>query len=250
MQSSADMPAGDAPVAVPRVHPLVILLFLVSGAAGLIYQVVWTRYLTTILGSTTQAVSAVVAAFMAGLALGAFLAGRSRSTGPRAIRFYAVLEIGVGIYAMIFPLLMAFADHAYMYFFPLISGQSGATLGTRLLISLALLLLPTSLMGATLPFMVVGVVRNPDAAARPLAILYGVNTLGAVAGTLCSGFVLIPVLGLSNSMRVAIALNVSIGLLALAFAPRIGVRGRALPPTRPAAGDFSAMARRSWFVMR
>ncbi|UCG34085.1 MAG: fused MFS/spermidine synthase [Phycisphaerales bacterium] len=246
MPTSADTSASYVPGPAPRVHPLVVLLFLVSGAAGLIYQVVWTRYLTTILGSTTQAVSAVVAAFMAGLALGAFLAGRSRSAGPRAIRYYAVLEIGVGIYAMIFPLLMAFADRAYMVLFPLISGQDAATLGARLVISLGLLLLPTSLMGATLPFMVVGVVRDADAAAKPLAILYGINTLGAVAGTLCSGFVLIPLLGLSNSMRVAIALNLGVGLLALSLAPRISVRGKALPSTRPLAGDLSAVARRSW----
>ena len=175
-----------------RVPVALLLLFLLSGAAGLIYQVVWTRYLTTVLGSTTQAVAAVVAAFMGGLALGAFVAGRSSVSGVRAIRTYGLIEIGVGLYALAFPTLLRVTDQLYMQAYPLVEGQTAATLGIRLALSLGLLVLPTALMGATLPILIVGVVRDPAAASKPVAAMYGINTLGAVLGTVACGFILIP----------------------------------------------------------
>ena len=187
----------------PGVSSIVFALFVVSGAAGLIYQVLWTRYLTTILGSTTQAVSAVLAAFMGGLALGSYLAGRSRIRQTSAIRCYAVLEIGIGLYALLFPFLIQGMDALYVAIYPAIESRTGLTLLVRLGIALGLLIVPTSLMGATLPIIVAGVIGEPKRAARPLALLYGGNTIGAVIGTLGAAFVFIPNFGLSVSLYIS-----------------------------------------------
>ncbi len=260
MRSEAGLQAGAG--AVPhgaafgadrsRVPVVVLLLFFFSGAAGLIYQVVWTRYLATVLGSTTQAISAVVAAFMGGLALGAFVAGRSRRSGASAIQLYGILEILIGLYALSFPLLLGATDELYVRAYPAISGQAATTLAVRVLLSLGLLVLPTSLMGATLPILIVGVVRAAEAAARPIAAMYGINTIGAVAGTLASGFVLIPFLGVRSSLHLAVAINVVVGVVAIALAQRLAARAGASGPGAPGPApriivhELSPETRRSW----
>jgi spermidine synthase len=188
---------------------LFLLLFAVSGAAALIYEVVWTRLLTLHLGHGLAAASAVLAAFMGGLAAGAGAAGRvaGRFSPTRALRTYAALEIAIAVLALLMPfallvvrplLAAAYADGA--------GGGSFALL--RLATSVLLLCIPAACMGATFPIASRWLVRTASTAAEDAGTLYAANTLGAAAGAVLAGFVLIPTLGLSGSTFLGVLFNV------------------------------------------
>src|SRR5687767_859937 len=191
-----------------RRGPLLIL-FAVSGAAALIYEVVWTRLLTLYLGHGLAAASAVLAAFMGGLAAGAGAAGRTagRLSPSTAVKVYAGLEIAIAILA----LLMPFALIAVR---PLLAasyanGTGGGTFAfLRLVISVGLLCVPAACMGATFPIASRWMVRMASTAAQDAGVLYAANTLGAAVGAILAGFSLIPALGLSGTTYVGMALNV------------------------------------------
>lgn len=193
-----------------RSMPLVVLclLFLVSGACGLTYQVLWLRQLSLVFGVTVHAASTVLAAFMAGLALGAVVAERlARREHP--LRVFACLEAGVAVAAMATPALLALASAIHG---PLssVAGDSLAVLTVvRFLGSSAVLLLPTALMGATLPVLSVApIVRAAPAAS--LAALYAVNTAGALAGALATGYVLIGAIGMQRTFLLAAGANLAV----------------------------------------
>jgi spermidine synthase len=186
-----------------------LILFAVSGAAALIYEVVWTRLLTLHMGHGLAAASAVLAAFMGGLAAGSGAAGRyaSRLTPQRAVRIYAVLEIAIGVLAILMPFLLLAAR-------PLLGatyddGNGGAAFAfVRLATSMLLLCIPAACMGATFPIASRWMVRMSSTAARDAGGLYAANTLGAAAGAILAGFVLIPAMGLRGTTLVGVALNV------------------------------------------
>ncbi|HEX7284376.1 MAG TPA: fused MFS/spermidine synthase [Vicinamibacterales bacterium] len=199
-----------------------LILFAVSGAAALIYEVVWTRLLTLYLGHGLAAASAVLAAFMGGLAAGAGAAGRiaARVSPAGALRLYAALEIAIGVLA----LLMPFALIAVQ---PLLAasyadGDGGPTFAfLRLAISVLLLCVPAACMGATFPIASRWMVRRASTAAQDAGALYAANTLGAAAGAILAGFGLIPALGLSGTTFVGITLNVIAAVGAYAIARRM-----------------------------
>ena len=130
--------------------PLALLiLFFFSGACSLVYQVVWVRMLMPVFGVSTFAVSIVLAAFMAGLALGSYWCGRVADRRGNGLRLYALLELGIGVFALIFPLLLAGLDEVYTALYGSLQGIDGAFVLVRLVLAFALLLVPTTLMGAT-----------------------------------------------------------------------------------------------------
>jgi len=186
-----------------------LLLFAVSGAAALIYEVVWTRLLTLHMGHGLAAASAVLAAFMGGLAAGAGAAGRyaGKLSPKRALTLYAALEIIIAVLAVLMPLLLlavrpllaaAYAD-----------GTGGAAFAfVRLASSVLLLCIPAACMGATFPIASRWMVRTASMAAQDAGGLYAANTLGAAGGAVLAGFVLIPELGLQGTTFVGVALNI------------------------------------------
>lgn len=190
-------------------------LFFLSGAAGLVYELVWTRQLVFVFGGTTYAITTVLVAFMGGLGLGSYLAGRLSGRIRHAGRAYGVLEIGIGLYALLVPALLAQAEPIYRAIYPHVAQQPWLLSAARFAISCALLLLPTTLMGATLPLLVVFSRSLGGGFGASVARLYGVNTLGAVVGTLATGFLLIPKLGLSLTSAVAAMTNLAVGVLAI-----------------------------------
>ena len=187
-----------------------LILFAVSGAAALIYEVVWTRLLTLQMGHGMAAASTVLAAFMGGLAVGAAVAGRRAGhlAPARALSVYAGLELAIGALALALPfaitvlrplLVAAYAD-----------GHGGAVFAVlRLLTSVLLLAIPAAAMGATFPIASRWIVRGAASAAIDAGGLYAANTLGAAAGAVLAGFVLIPWLGLTGSTWVGVVLNVT-----------------------------------------
>ena len=205
----------------PRTLLIVPCLFFLSGACGLVYQVVWARMLVVVFGATMLAVSTVLSAFMAGLALGSFLCGRYVDGGGagsglgRPLRIFALLEAGVGLYALLFPALAGGIGSSAVLVQAL--GPEGGALGPvlRFVITFLLLLVPTTLMGATLPVLSKFVVRRLAGAGPGVGLLYGINTLGAVAGVVLVTFFLMEALGLKGSTWVVAAVNFTVAALAL-----------------------------------
>ncbi|HKY33906.1 MAG TPA: spermidine synthase, partial [Candidatus Polarisedimenticolia bacterium] len=170
----------------PARLPLLAIFFL-SGASGLIYQVVWSRGLLLVFGSTTHAVSTVLAAFMGGLALGSLAAARRGDRVAHPLKVYAVLEVAIAVLAV--AVLLALPLLAPVYAALTGSGEaSGAALGLlRFALACAALLTPTALMGATLPILSAHVERGGSPGTGAGA-LYAANTVGAVAGAALAGF--------------------------------------------------------------
>lgn len=223
-----------------------VALFFLSGACGLVYQVLWVRLLSLAFGITVFAVTVVLASFMAGLALGSFFGGRLAERIERPLLAYGVAEIGVGLVALATPA----AFEALQRFYPLLSrplGDSEALLfPVRVALSFALLVIPTGLMGATLPIIVKSSLARSTELAPRIGLLYAANTFGAIAGTLLAGFWLIGDLGISRSIQIAASVNGLVGLAAIALQsvalPRAAAQERlAAPDAGPA---FSPLARR------
>src|SRR5438093_859045 len=194
---------------------IALLCFFLSGAAGLIYEVVWTRMLTQIFGNTTYAIATVLSAFMAGLALGSYWFGRIADQGKNDFLLYGILEAGVGIYGFLVPWLFKLGQMVYNPLFRL--NDSYPLVFNLLLFFLAFifLVLPTMLMGATLPVLSRFFVRSFSHLGRRVGDLYATNTLGAVLGCGFAGYYLIPTLGMRTTIFVAAVLNLTIAALIL-----------------------------------
>jgi spermidine synthase len=194
----------------------ILLLFFLSGASGLVYQVIWIRLLSRIFGTTTFAVSALLAAFMAGLGLGSFLASRYVRRIHRPLRWFGALEVGVGLYALALNALIPGAERLFL---GLIGGLDLALSGenvAKVLLSFLLLLLPTTLMGASLPLLTQQSVHRLSSMGLRTGALYAVNTFGAAFGCFAAGFYCIPSWGMQATTELAAAVNVGVGLSAIA----------------------------------
>jgi predicted membrane-bound spermidine synthase len=235
-------------VAVSRTRPssrlrpirrgLILALFVGSGAAGLIYQVVWSRELVLVFGNTTQAVSTIVTAFMAGLGFGSLAGARWAGRSARPLRLYGALELGVAVFAVLLPFVFDDLSEVYRGAYPGLIDHTVALTAVRFALALAAVAPATFLMGATLPLLVRHLVRTLDEAGARLGELYAANTAGAVTGTVVAGFVLIEFLGLRLTSYVAVGLNLIAGLGALALS-RVATTGR-LAGGRPADGAARA----------
>lgn len=191
-----------------------------SGFCALVYQVAWLRLLRLVFGASTAASAAVLAIFMGGLGLGGLVLGRRADRAARPLAFYARLELGITAAAAASPLLIALVRTLYVQ----IGGTAalGPVLGTIVRLALASLVLgvPTFLMGGTLPAMARAVEHASDRRRRLVALLYGTNTLGAVAGALATTFVTLELLGVRASIFAAAALNLCLALIAFTLACR------------------------------
>ena len=210
------------------------LLFFVSGFAALIYQLLWFRHLGFIFGNTVQAASTVLTAFMTGLALGAHLFGRLARRASSPIRLFGFLELGVGFYAASLPILFGLLREVYRWAYGLAPDSLPMLTALRFLLAFALLIIPTTLMGGTLPVLVEGLTRTAQDFTRRIGFLYGMNTLGAVAGIVAAGFFLIPWIGLSGAGWLAVAGNALVGASGIL----LGRSQRA--PGAEAQGDLAA----------
>lgn len=192
----------------------ILVLFFLSGACGLVYEVVWMRMLTLIFGATAFATSAILASFFAGLALGSLTFGRAADRSRNPLALYALLEAGVAVFAFLMPVLLAGVTAVYVAVAR--SADPGFyTLSLiRLVLSFLVLLLPTTLMGGTLPVIVKFLVRRRDRLGLAVGRLYAVNTFGAVLGAFAAGFVLILTIGVRETAYLAGAVNLAIAGMA------------------------------------
>jgi len=190
----------------------IAVCFFLSGVAGLIYEVVWARQLGLFLGITSHAHTAVIAAYMAGMAAGSFYFGRIADRQTRPLVVYAWLEIGVGVYAAITPALFPFLQTAYARVVDVAGISAAGGQLDRFAIALLALFLPTFLMGGTLPLLVRGLTPSLPELGRMTSRLYGINTLGAMLGTVLAGFMLLPGIGVTGTVFVGVAINLGIAL--------------------------------------
>jgi spermidine synthase len=216
--------------------PALLLAFFLSGISGLIYQALWLRLLALVFGVTVWAATTVLASFMGGLAIGSFLAGRIADRVGSPLRWFALCELLVGATALASPLLLAGVERAYAALYPSLPQSLGALTAVRFLFASAVLLLPTTLMGATLPLVVKSSLVSRGGLGERVSVLYGTNTAGAIVGTLLGGFYLVGGIGIAASFQLAAALNVAVALIA--FAASLDAASREDEPERavPTAG--------------
>ncbi|MBN1391278.1 MAG: fused MFS/spermidine synthase [Sedimentisphaerales bacterium] len=190
----------------------IMLVYFVSGACSLIDEVVWVRLLKLTLGNTVYATSIVVSVFMAGLALGALIMGRFCDRVRIRLRLYALLEVLITISALALPWALKLADTAYVWFYRTYEPSQTQLLIVQVIISAIILLIPTILMGSTLPLLGRFVTALEREAGHLVGKLYALNTLGAAAGCFLAGFVLIKSFGVMGTLYIAASLNLLVAL--------------------------------------
>ncbi len=199
---------------------LILATFFVSGVAGLLYQVVWTRYLALFLGHTSYAVVAVLAAFMGGLALGNAWLGAKVDRLRRPLFFYAGLEAGIGFYAVLFPRYYEWIHDLFLGVVRSVHPEGGSRLALQFLFAGVTILFPTVLMGATLPALTRYVTRSLGELRGKVAALYAINSTGAVVGVVLSDWWWIPTLGLETVVYLGAAMSLSIALVTYVVSAR------------------------------
>ncbi|MFQ5766687.1 MAG: fused MFS/spermidine synthase, partial [Acidobacteriota bacterium] len=219
---------------------LLLVLCFLSGFSSLIYEVAWMRRLTFVFGVSAYATATVLCAFMGGLALGSWIFRRQADRARRPLRLYAGLEMGIALYALLLPAILHGLTPLYVIIHHLVHGESLLVNLARFLLAGLALLLPSTLMGATMPVLGRALVCRRNSVGADTARFYAVNTSGAVGGAFCAGFLLLGPLGTEMTTLVAVVLNVGVALAAWrmdAAAPRQEGTGPPQEDERiPAAG--------------
>jgi spermidine synthase len=209
---------------------VVLAIFVLSGAAGLIYEVVWSRQLVLVFGNTTQAVSAILTGFFGGMAIGSFVGGRLADRVRSPLRLYGVIELLLVVVVLATPITFRLLHEVYRGVYPSLEGTPFLAL-VRFALALLALGPATVLMGATLPSLTRHLMGDGQLSAA-FGRLYAANTIGAILGTIAAGLVLIEVLGLTGALVVGAGCSGIAGLVALGLA-----RGRDLDPVVRAPAD-------------
>lgn len=237
---------------------LLALCFFLSGTAALVYQTAWTRQFALVFGTSELAVATVLAAYMGGLALGAWAIERVLPRLQRPVLWYAALELGISVSALLLVPATLWSNNALLQ--AVFGGQSSPPSSEHLALSLfylasafVALVIPTALMGATLPLLARQTVQEDAQIGRRIGALYAANTAGAVAGALLTAFVLLPALGLTHTVWAAAMINIAVFVAAWllvksrqdAGTNNTPTGGRALPPART---PFTAAAGPAWVL--
>ncbi len=195
---------------------MIYLLFFASGLTALVYELLWLKALTLVFGTTVYAVSAVLTAFFAGLAIGNHYFGRFSDRCRDPFIFYGILEFLIGIYAILFPLIVGAVSTLYLAADPAVNSVVMRSL-LRFVFGVLILLPPTILMGGSLPLVVKYHVRRRGGVGRSLGGLYSVNTAGAVAGAFLAGFFMIGAVGVRSSMLIAASIDLMVAAVVFFF---------------------------------
>lgn len=195
-----------------RRQGLLFFIFFLSGMSALIYEVVWLRNLIRVLGCTVYATSTVLAAFMAGMALGSYVLGKRADRTTRLLRFYAILELGIGLTALGIPFVFDLLIPVYRWFFTLTSGSILTIF--RAVLLFFVLIVPTTMMGGTLPVLSGLLARDGSRFGNRIGGLYGINTLGAVFGVFGTGFIFLGLIGEFNTIILGVVSNLCAAAIA------------------------------------
>lgn len=204
------------------------LMFFFSGAAALVYQVVFAKRLALVFGSTSAANYTVLSTFLGGMALGSLVGGFLAQRVKQPLRTYAIAELGIGLYCIMTPWLFDGILRLYVGLAGDMPPDAPALLALRVVLGASVLVVPTILMGATLPLLVKAAGPNEEGAGRKLAWLYFANTGGAAIGALLTAYAVMPFFGLHRSTLLAALANLLVALAAMELAKQ-------LPPITHAA---------------
>ena len=204
-----------------RYSRLIVAIFVLSGAAGLVYEVVWSRQLVLVFGNTTQAVATILTGFFGGMAVGSFVGGRLADRVRSSLRLYAALELILVVVVLLTPVTFRLLHEVYRAAFGSLEGQPGLLALVRFGLAILALAPATVLMGATLPSLTRHLAGDAHLS-RAFARLYAANTFGAILGTIAAGFFLIELLGLTATLIVGATCSGIAGLVALAIDRRTG----------------------------
>ena len=238
---------AEAPPTPPPAEPAeatrglraVTAMFLASGAAGLVYEVVFAKQLALTFGSQATASQTVLATYMGGIALGTWLGGRAASRTRDPLRLYAWSELGIGLCCAVAPWLFGLVRRAYVALAVGADPSSSALTALQVLLGALVLLPPTVLMGVTLPALARFLERS-QGLGRAVGLLYAANTGGAAAGALATGYWLLPALGVAGTTSLAVLANLGIALLALLLRSRGAGAPDDLLPAPAATGERPA----------
>lgn len=224
---------------------VVYTLFFLSGATALVFETLWFRLAGLAFGNSLWASSLVLASFMGGLAIGNGVVGRYGERLRTPLRAYGLLELLIGALGLglvfLFPLLNALLASVFRY----LTAWPWALNAVRLGVAFLLMLLPAAAMGATLPVLVRELCARERGFGVSLGLLYGLNTLGAMAGALVGGLVLIQYLGVRGTGAVAAILNLGVALVVLRGARHWGAAGRPTDPEAAVAAEPRPLTRRA-----
>jgi predicted membrane-bound spermidine synthase len=215
---------------------MVLTLFFCSGATALVYEVVWSKFLAQMFGSTIYAQTVVLAAFMGGLALGNWIVGRWSDRLRQPVRAYGCLEIAIGIYAFFFAALDWLADQIFIRLGTGVADRAGLLLCVKGMLSAVLLLGPTMLMGGTLPLLAAWLQKSYADPGRRSARFYSVNSLGAVVGAALAGFWLVQAFGMVATLRITALVNVLVGTAAILLSRSVSQDATQRVPATPEMG--------------
>lgn len=218
LESAAAMLGADKGGVVPRHRLLVGAIFLLSGAAGLTYEVVWSRQLVLVFGNTTQAVAAILTGYFLGMAVGNVLGGKLADRVHSAVRLYGLLELVLVAIVLMTPTLFGGIREVYRTAYAGLETTPGLLIAVRFVLAIVAVAPATVLMGATLPALSRHLARRSDDLGSVFSRLYAANTIGAVAGAAVAGFVSIELLGLSGTLVAGTLLSGTAGIIALAIA--------------------------------
>jgi len=194
-----------------------IIAFGLSGMSALIYEVAWSRLLSLIFGSTVYAVATMLCAFMAGLALGSYLMGQKVDKLKDLAKYFGLLELGIGIYGIMFIILLPYVQFPYFWLYQLLHNYFWLFLFAQFLLYFLILLVPTTMMGAIFPVVSKIFTRDLKKLGKDISYVYSANSLGSVLGPFLAGFVLIPLIGLTKTVMVAAAINIFLALIMFRF---------------------------------
>jgi predicted membrane-bound spermidine synthase len=213
----------------------IILIFFFSGAAALVYQVVFAKGLALTFGSTSHASTIVLATYMAGLALGSWWGGRLAERVRRPVLFYAGAELGIAFICVVAPLTLKLTRSIYVTVASGADPAQGWLVGLQLALGAFVLMPPTLLMGVTLPMLTRHLIDRRESLGTSAGVLYASNTLGAAVGAIATGYLIMPALGVTSSLRLAVGINVLVAATALLLSRRQshGTSGAAVAPVAP-----------------
>jgi spermidine synthase len=209
------------PELLKQVPLLPAVCFFMTGFSALVCEVCWIRKSSLVFGSSVWAMSVVLAIFFVGLATGSFLVGRASRRSTTPLRSYSILEIGVGVLAILSPGMFYGAELVFSWFYPLVYESLWQLTLIRGLLVSCLILPATILMGGSLPLFCRQFLSDPRSIVGGLGLLYGINTLGAALGAACCGFWMLPLIGINASLIIAGAINITIGLIAWVLFRRV-----------------------------
>lgn len=194
---------------------LLLIIFGLTGMTALIYEIIWIRPLSLVFGTTIYAVSTIIASFILGLAVGSWLAGKYTDRLKNPLRYFAFAQLGVGFYGILLLPIFGALPEVYLELYKITFPNQPLFMFIQILMSIAMISIPATLMGTTLPLMMRTYSEEFTTVGKDVGKLDASNSFGAVVGTLAAGFLLIPLLGIQNSIIATASINIMIAIVIL-----------------------------------